>query len=287
MSFLQPEKVPVKVYLSTDKDAPRLDRTPNCVATILKACLVTGYGDKEGAGWTMPFEDTTKGAKVLKPADSPHIPFFMRLSQDTGREMTVQVYQEMSDIDTGELKLQCDTPFKYAIGSPISHRWVVIACGRAFWLFHETGNRNGIKTTQLGTYLYCGDTAKNTRGERAVYLKHTGGSWGVDYEERYDIFYNSSNGGVITGKLFDITNPFNLNPQSFFDGKKSISTRTLLSPVVVMAGGEVWALPAFGSSTLHQDNYALIEGYGREFINHSTATAHIQNFYVPTDYWEF
>ena len=48
-------EMPVTLYRSTDDDAPAL--TKSNLSLILKACLVTGYGSKPGAGWTMPYED--------------------------------------------------------------------------------------------------------------------------------------------------------------------------------------------------------------------------------------
>ena len=50
-------EMPVTLYRSTDDDAPAL--TKSNLSLILKACLVTGYGSKPGAGWTMPHEDAS------------------------------------------------------------------------------------------------------------------------------------------------------------------------------------------------------------------------------------
>lgn len=51
MSFLNPVPVPATYYSSEDAEAPQLgaDLTGG-VKTVLKACLVTGYGTKPGAG---------------------------------------------------------------------------------------------------------------------------------------------------------------------------------------------------------------------------------------------
>lgn len=287
MSFINPEKVPVKVYRSTDKDAPRLDRTPNCVATIFKACLVTGYGNQQGAGWTMPFEDTNNGIKVLRPEVSAEQDFYLRLSNDTGQEITAQVYLNMSDENTGDLKLQCATPFKYAIQYETSQKWILIATSRSFWFFHETANR--IVSTQSATYFFAGDTAKNSAGDRAIYLKHTGGSWNNRDTDRYYIFENGNRGGSSDGHLFNSkTNIVTaINPQSIFIGTNTQSTQTLISPCLLMSQQEIWALPAFTPSTLKQHNFDEVEGFGRRFINCSTATQYPHNFYVPIDYWEF
>ncbi len=287
MSFINPEKVPVTVYKWDDEDAPRLDRSPNCVATIFKACLVTGYGSKQGAGWTMPYEDTNAGVKVLRPAISPEQDFYLRLSADDGQQITTQVYLNMTDVNTGELKLQCDTPFKYAIQDKTGEKWVLVACGRAFWFFHETAKRT--IATQSGTYFYCGDTAKNTAGDKAIYLKHTGGTWSIYDTDRYDILSVNMGGGAVYGKLLNTKTQLvrDILPISIFNGQNKYSTHNILAPVLLMIDGEIWTLPAFVPSVQNKHNYDVMNITTRQFINHSTAIQYVHNFYVPTDYWEF
>lgn len=56
MSFLNPVNEPVLRFSSTDADAPQINyaaRTAGDVKTVLKACLVTGYGAKASAGWSI------------------------------------------------------------------------------------------------------------------------------------------------------------------------------------------------------------------------------------------
>lgn len=57
MSLRNPVRYPVKFYSWKDTQAPQLSDVDGAVKTILKACLVTGYGSKAGAGWTSLFED--------------------------------------------------------------------------------------------------------------------------------------------------------------------------------------------------------------------------------------
>lgn len=57
MSLKQPVQHPVKYYSHLDAGAPQLADADGVIKTILKACLVTGYGAKEGAGWTSLFDD--------------------------------------------------------------------------------------------------------------------------------------------------------------------------------------------------------------------------------------
>jgi len=70
MSFLNPISEPVLMYSSTDANAPQINyaaRAAGDVKTVLKACLVTGYGTKQGAGWTMQNE-TDFTAEFVSPS---------------------------------------------------------------------------------------------------------------------------------------------------------------------------------------------------------------------------
>lgn len=60
----------VTIYRSTDVGAPTLPANSNYVKAsyfmdIIKQCLVTGYGSKPGAGWTLRYEDTTANKRRL------------------------------------------------------------------------------------------------------------------------------------------------------------------------------------------------------------------------------
>lgn len=70
MSFLNPISEPVLMYSSTDANAPQINyatRAAGDVKTVFKACLVTGYGTKQGAGWTMQNETATV-AEFVSPS---------------------------------------------------------------------------------------------------------------------------------------------------------------------------------------------------------------------------
>lgn len=286
MNVINPEKLAVSVYRSTDANAPKLDKSADCVATIFKACLVTGYGDKQSAGWRLAFEDLTAKVKVLCPLAGKQ-DFFLRLSGDTGSVMKPQVYTKMTDINTGDLKLDCATTFKYGAAQTTGN-WVLIATNRGFWFFCETSNANGIPTNQSGSYLYCGDTAKNTVGTAGVYLKHTGGSWSDTDDDRSDIFDPNPNATTI-GKLY---NPLtqsvtDINPTAFFTGNENVTTNKIASPIFLKADNEMWGLPAIVPSKNDKKNYDSVQVDGLYFINHSTASwLVINNLYVPIDYWE-
>ena len=169
MSLLTPERVPVKVYKWDDADAPALDKSAGCVATIFKACLVTGYGTKDGAGWTMPWEDTAAGVKVLRPEVGPHTDFYLRLSADTGSQVDVVVYQTMTGIDNGSSPLFQPVPFIYSKASA-DQEWVVVASPHGFWFVCKTTNGGG-------TWFWVNSLSSDSETGGVVGLHYSGGTW--------------------------------------------------------------------------------------------------------------
>lgn len=280
---MQTTRYPVTVYRSTDPNAPRLDHTPNCLLTILKACLVTGYGEKQGAGWSMPFESDDK--KVLRPALSPYTDFYLKLSNDNGRQMTPQVYINMTDMDHGELKLQLDTPFTTVTHDDVvSNAWLVIACERGFWLLTSPNNKRGF-------FLYCGDTMINSLGNRGVWLGHSSGvaqyiGWAhaslldndlgyADSRKSPPKLYNPHTNNVSIGYAYGV-----------FDGSSRRSTNIMMSNVLVMADSEAWVLPAFSPSVNTLSNLSQVDASGMALINHATGSGVDNNMLFRTDFWE-
>ncbi len=283
MSFINPEKVPVTVYKWDDEDAPRLDRSPNCVATIFKACLVTGYGNKQGAGWTMPYEDNEAGVKVLRPAMSPEQDFYLRLSNDTGQEMTAQVYLNMTDVNTGELKLQCTTPFKYGYGKN-SGKWILIASGRSFWFLFEQIYQ-GEKMNKSGGYFFCGDTAKNPIGNKAIVLKHSGGRWSDG--AGYDVLSTNNDGSTFTYMLDEkqqISSSVVL--ESFFSSKTNKTDVVLFAPIYAYSNKQFYPLPAIYSNSAGaiKNNFEM---HNDKMVFALSSYQEETNFYFDIEYWTY
>lgn len=263
--FLQPERVPVKVYLSTDKDAPRLDRTAGSLQTILKACLVTGYGDKEPAGWSLPFEDTAKGIKVFRPEISPHTDFFMKVSNDDGREATIQVLQNMTSVDNGTI--QIDKRLSYLYQSGNVGKWAVIATSRSMWVLCEAMVGYHAVNKQ-GCGIFCGDVTKDTKGERAV------GVCALNGFEKLETF------------AFKGVTQFKAVITSTFDGVTNHTANLICSPMLI-TGNDVHGLPAYFASHTGMVNYQKFISHGREFMAHSIRVNGTTMILVPTDYWEY
>jgi len=56
----------VTVYRSDDSSAPQLTCTQGSFISLLKACLVNGYGSKAAAGWSLHLEDTVNHKAIFR-----------------------------------------------------------------------------------------------------------------------------------------------------------------------------------------------------------------------------
>lgn len=286
MSLLTPERVPVKVYKWDDAGAPALDKTAGCVATIFKACLVTGYGTKEGAGWTMPFEEVSAGVKVLRPEASPHTDFYLRLSADTGTEVLAQIYLNMTDANTGDLKLQCDSPFRAAKKST-AKEWLIVASTRGVWFFVDNG------TPKQGSYFFAGDLIDYGSVGRGVYLQHTGGSSdsGNVYKDMLHNLPNYTN-GYVQGRLLYQDSVTSANPVSFADAKTQKTIAVYATPLVLFVGKVMLGLPgihaAMNGAALENLSQVTIAN-GSDVVNAVVfgASTDASNFYITTDGWVY
>lgn len=287
MSLLTPERVPVKVYKWDDIGAPALNKTANCMINIFKACLVTGYGTKDGAGWTAPFEST--GVKVLRPEVSPHTDFYLRLSSDTGTEMVAQVYLNMTDANTGDLKLQCDSAFKYGKDAP-TNQWVLIASPRGLFFAVKYSDKQG-------TYFTAGDMTSDSLGRR-VFIQHTGGTSNTaSYTTLTGVRFGSVNKNSTyysDGKILNRDNTVTTTGVSFVaDGTTKLVDNISATQLYVIAKNRISLLVGVytsfsGASDNFGQNITLLnDGSSISAISVGTGTKDDSTFYIASDNWVY
>lgn len=301
MNILNPEKVPVKIYRWDDANAVKLDKTANCMQMIFKSCLVTGYGSKQGAGWTSEFDNTVNGVTVLRAKQGIEQDFYLRLSNDNGTEMTAQIYTAMTDSNNGTLKLQCGTPFKYAKANSTG-KWLLLATERSFWFFCEQQYISGqvaAMPSKTGAWFFAGDTSKNTLGSRAIALTHTSGSWtDGDYGSMttYHRSYltgvvNSQQTGNTIGKLYSPfeNTVYDTVPLMLFNGLTTYADKAILSPFFVSANQKMYCIPGLyipANPTL-QNNFDLINVEGVNMIVMSSSGGGASNVYLQSTAWDY
>lgn len=134
--MLQTTRLPVKVYQSTDKDAPQMTDTAGSLKTVLKACLVTGYGDKPSLGWETLFENATDA--IFKRTD-PKATEFALLVQNTNKDYaTISMVEKPTSLTQwfkqyGYQSNQNYYPYNKQRGSS----WVLVGHGLAFVLITD------------------------------------------------------------------------------------------------------------------------------------------------------
>ena len=277
-------EMPVTLYRSTDDDAPALTKAN--LSLILKACLVTGYGNKPGAGWTMPYEDAAASKRVLAPAKSGELDSYLRVHDQSGVSR-VAAYRQMSDIDNGEAILELATPYKHGQSKQWSGRWVVVASARSVIVWVEGGydspGRNGMM-------LYYGDTTSTDNGSRALLLAHSGGTYNDGSHS--SMFFDASSSASAKAKSY--RDDGGTQAQDFFSlfTPPRETTGQYVAPVLLQRGERLYAVPGVHTNTRSADNLALIDDEGAQYIIlHNYGWADLNKSFarlvVRTDKWRY
>lgn len=132
------QKKAVTVFSSSDKDSPILTSDAGSLKTVLKACLVTGYGDKAGLGWQMKFETENQLGAVFVSSDPTSAGFHLKIANNDATAL-LSVYRTMSDFDTGKNAMIENRNYKTQ-----ASEWRLIGHGKAFiLLINGIVGRNG------------------------------------------------------------------------------------------------------------------------------------------------
>lgn len=150
----------VRLYRSTDAGAPQLGTTVDgSLSTILKACLVTGYGSKVPAGWSVQWEGVNQIALKMGAGSSGRV-----LAVDDSldyRYAATFACQSFTDMSTFVEKFPINVKYpdrnnhwykRYSSGSDYD-KWIVIASEKFVYWFQPTlGNDNYSAGEFFGDY---------------------------------------------------------------------------------------------------------------------------------------
>lgn len=275
MSLLLPVRYPAKLYSHSDASAPQIANADGAIKTILKACLVTGYGAKAGAGWTALFEDSFQivlrlpdlaralGSPDLKIENGGGKYRIVTQSNPTGLDDATQ----LADVSL----LSRDTN--------IGAKWHLVATDVGFVFFYQ-GAEMGFGVTARDMILYYGAMSMVKIGSPTLFVateydasKTTGekGPWrnGMLHSNR---FKNMITNTMLQGRSF-------LNVGDIPD--LDIATRFFIASA---------SCPFLASITSSVDrNIVTKEINGRIFLrvaDYMHQNYERRNFYIPIDYWE-
>lgn len=156
------ERVPVKVYRWDDEGAPKVLPAEGDIKTILKACLVTGYGNnenrKEPLGWEILFENGNDACFRSKHDKSTKWALGVHGNVEYGGCNVVALKNPVS-AKKGEIEVAWESgrrKFAYAYYNGLDRqsqiKWVVVGHERTFLLVILNGNYSTICP-----HLYFGD----------------------------------------------------------------------------------------------------------------------------------
>ena len=283
MSLRNPVKYPVKYYSWQDSQAPQLTDADGVIKTILKACLVTGYGSKQGAGWTALFEDAYRIVlrRPLRTGNPPDIKIENgKITGTTKRHRIVAQDKPTGLGDTKELLAINLLARDITAGK----EWHCVVTDFAFFLCYQMaengydGNRN--------MFLYCGEVSRTQENIENIHLITGSDSTNVDGTQSpwgYG-FINSGNFFVknIRTKANLLRLYLNLG------GTETAINNDYFAQLIFL--DNVAVLPFYTASTSSiNDNQSLIVSIDNRqmlrTINTGASGYDSRAFYIPLDYW--
>ena len=286
MSLRNPVRYPVKYYSWQDDKAPQLADADGVIKTILKACLVTGYGSKAGAGWTSLFEDDYRIAlrRPLRTGNPPDIKIENgTITGTTVRHCIVAQDNPTSLDDATEL-----SAFNLlARDSKVGKEWYCIVTDFAFLLCYQmgengySGDRNNLLFIGGCKKLLDSDTEYFiATSQSAITSNGTSGAWlaGILHAGSTAIFYDMRRNTSYLQKLF-----LNINAAEKYFNNDYLAQKIIIDKVI--------ELPFFCSIPSQYDNLTTsqITINNRPMLRYVNKP--IQNYtpralYIPLDYWE-
>ena len=144
------ERVPVTLFKSTDEGAPQLTNTLGSLKTVLKACLVTGYGEKQPLGWEAAYEDETHIA--MRSTHEKSSKCWFSVNAKYVRAAEICGYESMSAKGKGVGRFGF-SGFNFLTAQKSVERWVLIGNERGFVFMSE----DSYAKSSGCAYLYFGD----------------------------------------------------------------------------------------------------------------------------------
>ena len=193
--------LPVTVYRWDDAGAPQISTdggTPSEIINVLKKCLVEGYGDKAGLGWSIPFEDVASNKIAFRNSTVVGSGGFTQFWSEGGLDtpnnsILYRSSRAMTALDVFH-EVRKYNGFNSSVGM---YQWVIIGTGRAFYFILNLSTRNDVMAT--GTHYsysgFFGDITPAINSDASTYINYTysteddrGGGWSSNFD------YISNNG---------------------------------------------------------------------------------------------
>lgn len=137
------------IYSSLDAGAPQLSATAGALNTVLKGCLVTGYGDKLAAGWEVVHEDMATHKLVLRSSNVQKNTCVVELTNTNKSYASVTAYSDWDDLSSSGVA-QFGTGYIVNNYESPTPRWAVIATDSFCYVYIQS--HTGTNTYVLSAF---------------------------------------------------------------------------------------------------------------------------------------
>lgn len=282
MSLKNPVKYPVKYYSWQDAQAPQLTDIDGAIKTILKACLVTGYGSKQGAGWTALFEDDYRIVlrRPLRTGNPPDIKIENGVINGTASHRIVAQDNPTGTNDANELS----AVNLLARDTRAGKEWHCIVTDFAFLLCYQMGENTAGDRNHI---LFVGGAKKLLDSDVEYFFATTATTIsrsGTAATWLYNILNTSQQIYALRRKIA-YTQKFYLDINAV---EKYFNNDFFAQKIII---DKVAELPFFCSVPTQYDNLvtAQISIDDRMMLRYINKTAQVnwgRALYIPLDYWE-
>lgn len=104
----------IKIFKSSDANAPVLNNTAGSVLRVVHTCLTAGFGENAGAGWLCDFSDDARA--VFKAPTGLQTSLY--LDDSSATQTRVCAYKTMNGLDVGSGRFPRDTAENIIIKKP-------------------------------------------------------------------------------------------------------------------------------------------------------------------------
>lgn len=288
MSLRNPVKYPVKYYSWQDAQAPQLSDADGVIKTILKACLVTGYGTKQGAGWTALFEDAYRIVlrRPLRTGNPPDIK--IENGTITGTTKRHRIVAQNNPTGLGDTK-ELSSVFTMMKDPSCGVEWHCIVTDFAFLLCYQMSENSA--DISRNNAFFVGSSKKLKDSDLDIFLLYKNPYETGDGNGNYgfSLLDAAANGvGFVNArtKALYLNKYFLSIPDKT---EKYFNNDYLAQRVIVDAVAE---LPFFTSVINNYDDTlnGIISVNGRQMFRYVNVQSSSYGFsrplYIPLDYWE-
>lgn len=302
MSFLNPVNEPVLRFSSTDADAPQINynaRVAGDVKAVLKACLVTGYGATESAGWTAENE-VGNVAEFVSPSVS--MSDYRLGINDTSASSTTWYYQ-YQDVRADPKYNAVDKNISYANLSSERNGWQLIATNRGCYFIEFFENAKVTAAPVLSRIVFFGQVKSALTAAASDNI----GWWQLGYKastsaatffDRPDLHASYSINGNNDAKFSSA----GVNSFGDVSQAQSLTTIDLLSELYITNSNGVMLAKQVGVLLSAANNINSVNRVfdttvdARQYLSVSLGFAHptsstvessMSRVLIPIDYWEY